>query len=64
MVAGLEFGVTWRVPRVSIAEGVWSRSRKTSMPGCTSLAESKREAAGLLTELHLRSGSGGQSDVG
>src|SRR6478672_3897801 len=41
MAAGLEFGRTWRVPRTSVAEGVWSRSRKTSTPGWTSLAESR-----------------------
>src|SRR5271155_4613040 len=41
MAAGLEFGRIWRVPRTSIADGVWSRSRKTRTPGWTSLAESR-----------------------
>src|SRR5882757_5497434 len=41
IVAGLEFGRSWRVPRTSVADGVWSRSRKTRTPGRTSLAESR-----------------------
>jgi hypothetical protein len=41
IMAGLEFGSTWRVPRTSVAAGVSSRSRKTRTPGWTSLAESK-----------------------
>ena len=39
MLAGLDLGRTWRVPRNSVAAGVTSRSRKTRTPGWTSLAE-------------------------
>lgn len=37
MVAGLEFGRTWRVPRTSVAEGV--------------VAESEYEDAGMFTQM-------------
>ena len=41
MAGGLESGRIWSVPRVSPAEVVWSRSRKTRTPGRASFAESR-----------------------
>src|SRR6202012_3512007 len=43
IVAGLDFGRTWRGPRTSGTEGVWSRRRKTRTPGRAFLAESRRK---------------------
>ena len=63
-MGGLEFGYTWRVPRTSVAAGVWSWSRKTRTPGWTSLAESRCEAAGLLPEFHLCGGHRAESNIG
>jgi hypothetical protein len=64
MAAGLEFGRTWRVPRTLIAEGVWSRSRKTTDAGLDLFGREQVEAAGLLPELDLCSGRGGERDIG
>jgi hypothetical protein len=64
IVAGLEFGRICSVPRTSVPDGVWSRSRKTSTPGRTSLAESRPNPAGLPPEFHLCGGRGGESDIG
>ena len=41
MLAGIDSGRTCSVPSISVPAGVWSRSRKTSTPGSTSLAESR-----------------------
>jgi hypothetical protein len=48
ILAGLEFGRTWRVPRTSVAEGVWSRSRNpAAFEKRTSAAEAVKRV-GLL----------------
>ena len=64
MAAGLEFGRTWRVPRASIADGGLVAESEDEDAGLDLFGREQVEAAGLLPELDLCSGRGGERDIG